>query len=186
MKEEIIMAGFGGQGIMLMGKLLAYAGMKEGYEVSWLPSYGPEMRGGTANCTVILSSDKIPSPMVFKADSILIMNQPSLLKFKTHSKPNGTIYINSSLADLPIDLDTNIISVPATEIANKLGNSKVANMVMLGAYLADRCNLKEDTILKSLEYMLVGKGKDIIDLNRKAFKKGMSLVDKDEKVCINF
>src|SRR6056297_953442 len=173
MNEEIIMAGFGGQGIMFMGKLLSYAGMKEDKEVSWMPSYGPEMRGGTANCTVIVSDKKIPSPMSSKPDTIIVMNLPSLDKFLSQVKSGGTIFMNSSLIEKEVERDdVKVIKVPANKIANELGNSRVANMVMLGSYLEEKDIVKPATVKKSLEDVLSARNQDLIDMNVKALDRG--------------
>jgi len=173
MKEEIILAGFGGQGIMLMGKLISYAGMKEDKEVSWMPSYGPEMRGGTANCTVIVSDKKIPSPMSSNPDTIIVMNLPSLDKFLPEVKSGGTVLLNSSLIEKDVTRDdVKVIKVPANKIANELGNAKVANMVMLGSYLAEKEIVKPETVKKSLESVLSGRNQKLIDMNIEALERG--------------
>ena len=144
MKEEVIIAGFGGQGVMSMGKILAYAGMKEQKEVSWIPSYGPEMRGGTAHCTVTISDKKIASPMSSNPDNIIVMNYPSLEKFINKVKSEGLVLINSSLINSTVDRkDVEVIEVPANAIARELGNNKIANMVMLGAYISRKNMDKE-------------------------------------------
>lgn len=177
MKEEVIMAGFGGQGVMSIGKLLSYAGMKEDYEVSWMPSYGPEMRGGTANCTVIVSDKQIPSPLSSKPDSIIVMNLPSLDKFAPQVKSGGTIYVNSSLIEKEVERDdVDVVKIPANEIANELGNSKIANMAMLGAYAAKNDVVDLDTVKKSLENVLPERWHKLIPLNEKALTKGYELV----------
>lgn len=173
MKQEIIMAGFGGQGIMMMGKLLTYAGMKEDKEVSWMPSYGPEMRGGTANCTVIISDKLIPSPMSSKPDSIIVMNLPSLDKFLPKVKSGGTVFMNSALIEEEVTRDdVKVIKVPANEIANELGNSRIANMVMLGSFVEEKKIVKPETVKNSLENVLSARNQDLIDLNVKALEKG--------------
>ena len=173
MNEEIIMAGCGGQGIMLMGKLLSYAGMKEDKEVSWMPSYGPEMRGGTANCTVIVSDKKIPSPMSSRPDTIIVMNLPSLDKFLPKVKSGGTVFVNSSLIEKDVEReDVKVIKVPANKIANELGNSRVANMVMLGSYLEEKDIVKSETVEKSLESVLSARNQSLIEMNVKALKRG--------------
>ncbi len=136
MQNDVIMAGFGGQGVLLIGKMLAYAGMHEGKEVSWLPSYGPEMRGGTANCTVVISDRPVGSPVIRSPRAVLAMNLPSLDKFEPDVRPGGLLLINTSLiARKSTRDDVTIIDVPANEIANELGNPRGANMVALGAYL---------------------------------------------------
>jgi len=177
MLEEVIIAGFGGQGVMLMGRLLAYAGMLEGKNVAWMPSYGPEMRGGTANCTVIISSEEIASPVVPYPMSIIVMNKPSLDKFEPTVQKDGLIIINESLIDQKVKRDdVRIVRVPANDIANELGNLKVANMVVLGAYLKKSEVVKLESIFKALEKVLSGRNQKLIDLNKKALKQGEELV----------
>ncbi len=176
MKQEVIMAGFGGQGVMSMGMLLAYAGMMEGKEVSWMPSYGPEMRGGTANCTVIVSDKRIASPITPSPDTSIVMNLPSLDKFSSMIKPGGELIINSSL----IEKDTNrtdieVIKVPCNEIANELGNSRVANMVALGAYLQKTGILPLESIVKAMKKVFAGK-EHLIPLNETALQRGAAVV----------
>jgi len=138
--EEIIIAGFGGQGIILAGRLLAQTAMKKGYEVTFMPSYGAEVRGGTANCMVIIADNPIACPVVGKPDSLIVMNKASLNKFAPRLKNGGLLIMNSSLIDSQPQLDDSIeiIAVPADELAVQLGNQKVANMVVLGAYLQKR------------------------------------------------
>lgn len=141
MKQEFIIAGFGGQGVLLLGQMLAYAGMLEGKQVSWMPSYGPEMRGGTANCTVVISDEEIGSPVVSQPSCVIALNLPSLDKFEPMVKPGGLLLINSSLVDRePRRDDIKAVALPATEIASELGNIRVTNMVALGALvqLTDR------------------------------------------------
>ncbi|MGM0419676.1 MAG: 2-oxoacid:acceptor oxidoreductase family protein [Bacillota bacterium] len=177
MKESIIMAGFGGQGVMSIGRLLAYAGMKEGKEVSWMPSYGPEMRGGTANCTVMVSDQKIPAPVTTYPDSAIVMNLPSLDKFGPKVKEGGVLLVNSSLIDKKLDRDDiDVIDVPANQIADDLGNTRIANMVMLGAYLAKTGILSLDTVKNSLEDVLPERRHNLIPLNEQALEKGFNLV----------
>ena len=136
MQNDVIMAGFGGQGVLLIGKMLAYAGMHQGKEVSWLPSYGPEMRGGTANCTVVISDRPVGSPVIQCPKAVVAMNLPSMEKFEPDIKPGGLLLVNSSLiARESSRKDITVLRVPANDIANELGNPKGANMVILGAYL---------------------------------------------------
>jgi len=176
MLEEVIIAGFGGQGIMLIGRLLAYAGMLEGKNVAWMPSYGPEMRGGTANCTVIISSEEIASPVVPYPKSIIVMNKPSLDKFEPNVKEDGLIILNDSLIDQKVSRnDVTIIRVPANDMANELGNLKVANMVVLGAYVKKSGVVKLDTIFKALEKALAGRNQELLNLNKEALKQGAEL-----------
>lgn len=177
MKREIILSGFGGQGVMSIGKNLAEAGVAEGFEVSWVPSYGPEMRGGTANCTVILSDETIGAPMTETPSEIIVMNRPSLAKFEPTVTPGGTVFINSSIVpDRVSRSDVKAVYVPCDEIADKLGNSKVSNMVMLGAYIAATKALKQETIEAMIEEMFAGKKAGLIPLNLEALKQGMACV----------
>jgi 2-oxoglutarate ferredoxin oxidoreductase subunit gamma len=177
MKEEIIFAGFGGQGIMSMGRLLAYVGMKEGDEVSWIPSYGAEMRGGTANCTVIISSDKIASPLSSRPDTVVVMNLPSLDKFASRVKEDGLIILNSSLINKEVEReDLEVIKIPANEIAIELGNDKIANMVMLGAYLARKNIVKLEMVKQSLKDVLPPRRHGLIPINEKALDRGAALI----------
>ena len=177
MNEKIIMAGFGGQGVMLIGQLVTYAGMYEDKQVSWLPSYGPEMRGGTANCSVVVSDKEISSPIITKATSAIIMNNPSLEKFEPAVEPGGDLYINSSLVDLePTRTDINIFKIPANEIAEKLGNPKGANMVILGAYLGRHPVVGIDTIRQVLDKTMTGSKARFVPINIEAIKEGMALV----------
>ena len=177
MLERIIISGFGGQGVMLMGRLLAYAGMIEGKKVAWMPSYGPEMRGGTANCTVLISTKEIGSPIVSHPKILIAMNQPSLEKFESNVKEDGLIILNDSLINREVKRnDVNVIKIPADEIADKLGNSRAANMVILGAYVKKSGIVKMDTIFQALEKALAGRNKKLLELNKEALKKGAELV----------
>jgi len=177
MLERMIISGFGGQGIMLMGRLLAYAGMLEGKNVAWMPSYGPEMRGGTANCTVLISKEEIGSPIVSHPKTLIAMNQPSLDKFEPNINEDGLIILNDSLIEREVKRkDINIIRIPADEIADKLGNSRAANMVVLGAYAKKSGVVKMETIFKALEKALAGRNQKLIDINKKALKQGAELV----------
>ncbi len=176
MKEEIILAGFGGQGIMLIGKLLAYAGMKEGFEVSWMPSYGPEMRGGTANCIVKISTNRIASPLTSNPDSLIVMNLPSLEKFESYMNNTGSIYLNSSLIKENIVSKVNdVMKVPANDLAKDLGNSKVANMVMLGAYLAKKDFISIGIVKESLPKVLSARRHNLLLMNEQALDLGASI-----------
>ena len=140
-------AGFGGQGVLLLGLVLAQAGMLARRQVSWIPSYGPEMRGGTANCSVTISDEEIGSPLIEHPTALVAMNGPSLEKFGDDVAPGGTIFYNSSMIDkAPTRGDVTSIPVPANEIADRLGNPRVANMVMLGAMLASGCVLSKEAV----------------------------------------
>lgn len=178
MLERIIISGFGGQGIMLMGRLLAYAGMLEGKNVAWMPSYGPEMRGGTANCTVLISSKEIGSPIVSHPKILIAMNQPSLDKFEQNVSENGLIILNDSLIEREVNRDdVSVIRIPADDIADKLGNSRAANMVVLGACVKKSKVVKMETIFKALEKTLAGHNQELINLNKEALKQGAELVE---------
>jgi 2-oxoglutarate ferredoxin oxidoreductase subunit gamma len=177
MTHEIIMAGFGGQGVMAMGKILAEAALKEGKNVSWLPSYGPEMRGGTANCNVIISEDPVGAPVVTEATAALILNRPSLDKFEKDVIPGGALIINSSLIDQKSKRDDiKVYYVPANDIANELGNGKIANMVMLGAYLEASGAAKQDTIMEIITEIFSGKKASVIPVNKEALVRGAACI----------
>ena len=172
MQTEVIMAGFGGQGLMMIGKLLAYAGMDEGMEVSWLPSYGPEMRGGTANCTVVLSDRSIGSPLVATPRALVAMNRPSLEKFAPFIRPGGLLVINSSLIPIAPDReDIEIFKIEANDIAMAEGSGRSANMVVLGAYVALTGIVSPESVIKLIEKTFAGKPK-IIEINKRAFTRG--------------
>lgn len=177
MTHELIIAGFGGQGVLLMGQLITYAGMIEGKNVSWLPSYGPEMRGGTANCNVIVSDEPVGSPVVNEADSVIVFNRPSLDKFEEFLKPGGTLFINSSLIDKKATRDDiKVLYVPANDAALHLGNVKVTNVIMLGAFIAAAGILKKESIIKSVENMFGASKASLIAINEKAFDEGAKLI----------
>ena len=152
MKEQCIFAGFGGQGMLLIGKFLAEAGMESGKNVSWLPSYGPEMRGGTANCSVVVSDRPVASPLISAADTVLAMNLPSMLKFQSEVKPGGLLLVNSSIIEEKSNRDDcDVVYVPCNHIAEKLGNPKAANVVFLGAYIAKKPEVvSEETIIEAI------------------------------------
>jgi 2-oxoglutarate ferredoxin oxidoreductase subunit gamma len=176
-KQEIICAGFGGQGIMAMGQLLTYAGMIEGKNVSWLPSYGPEMRGGTANCNVIISDTPVGSPIVTEATGAIVMNLPSLIKFEKDVIKDGLLLINSSLINKQSKReDINTYYIPANEIADKLGNGKAANMVMLGAFLEITNIVQIDSILAAFKKVFGPSKEHLIPMNKEALQKGAEAV----------
>ena len=175
MKREIIIAGFGGQGVMSVGKTLVEAGMEEGLEVSWVPSYGPEMRGGTANCSVILSPQTIGSPIVSNPTELIAMNEPSLEKFVDSVQPGGFIFLNGmDIHPEKVPEGVKVIHVPCGEIAARLGNPKVANMVMLGAYIGATDALKADTLRAMIRLKFTGPKAKLVDLNLKALDEGLS------------
>ncbi|NLJ33663.1 MAG: 2-oxoacid:ferredoxin oxidoreductase subunit gamma [Firmicutes bacterium] len=173
MKHEVIVAGFGGQGVLLLGQVLAYAGMVEGKEVSWLPSYGPEMRGGTANCTVVLSDTEIGSPVVSQPSCVIALNLPSMEKFEPMLKPGGRLIINTSLIDKKAErADIEVVEVPATEIANELGSGRVANMVALGAFVQQTKAVDFTTLEEALKKVLPQRRHELIPLNLQAIQRG--------------
>lgn len=175
---EVVMAGFGGQGVMTAGQLLAYAGMEEGKQVVWIPSYGPEMRGGTANCTVVISDARIGSPIINNPLSACVFNRPSLDKFGAMLRPGGLLLINSSLIDVVSGrTDITEILVPANDVAIKAGNPKVANMVMLAAFVAATEIVSFDTLDRMLEQKM-GSKKEMMAVNRRAFEEGRKLTGK--------
>ncbi|MCP4749083.1 MAG: 2-oxoacid:ferredoxin oxidoreductase subunit gamma [Desulfobacteraceae bacterium] len=173
MQSEVMFAGFGGQGILLIGKILAYAAMEEGFEVAWIPSYGPEMRGGTAYCTVVISDRPIGSPIIKNPLHLVAMNRPSLEKFSNIVRPDGVVLINTSL--IPIGSGRNDVSelkVPAVEIATELGNVKAANIVALAAFVARTGLVSTETLKKCVKQEFAKKPK-VIDLNMKALEEGI-------------
>ncbi len=167
------MAGFGGQGVMLMGQILTYAGMIEDKRVTWMPSYGPEMRGGTANCTVIISDQEVGSPVVTNPDVVVAMNLPSMDKFEKLLAPGGTLIYNSTLINrAPVRQDIKAIAVPASEVAQSLGNVRVANMVALGALLEATGAVLDESISAALTKALPAHRHDLLPLNRQAIDLG--------------
>lgn len=173
MQAEIIIAGFGGQGVLFAGQLLAYAAMDQGYHVTWYPSYGPEMRGGTANCTVIIADEEIGAPVVGSPQVLLAMNRPSLDKYEASVKPGGLLIVNSSIIDRPIDRkDIRVVHVPANEITEKIGENRLVNMVMLGALLANLPLLTIETIVSELRAHLPERHQKLIPANIQALTEG--------------
>ena len=172
--EKCILAGFGGQGIMLMGQLLSQAALDDGLEVSWLPSYGPEMRGGTANCSVIISPEPIPSPVIaHDATSIIVMNLPSMEKFVPSLVPGGYALVNSSLIEARVARsDVTPIYVPCNDIANELGNLKMTNMVMLGAFIQLTECVHPESVLGALGHKFGERKAHLMEGNRAAFARG--------------
>jgi 2-oxoglutarate ferredoxin oxidoreductase subunit gamma len=178
MLQEMIFAGFGGQGVLSMGTLLAYAAMKEGKEVSWMPSYGPEMRGGTANCIVNISDQPISSPIVSAYDVAIVFNQPSLKKFEQKVKKGGIlIWESTTIKEPPSRTDIEIYPIPAIEKAtHDLKNIKVMNMLMLGVLLKITAIVKKESVLQALKDTLPERHHQLIPLNKKAIDLGMTLV----------
>jgi len=178
MTEEIIIAGFGGQGVLTIGQILCYAGVIDDKEVSWMPSYGPEMRGGTANCIAIISDTKISSPILTKFDTAITLNQPSLDKFEQSVKPGGLlIYEASTILKPPTRTDIEIVPIEAANEASKLKNSKVLNMIILGAFLKKKPIISIDAIIEGLKKVLPERYHNLIPLNREAMEKGMELAE---------
>jgi 2-oxoglutarate ferredoxin oxidoreductase subunit gamma len=174
----IIIAGFGGQGVLIIGNLLAYAAMIEGRQVTYLPIYGVEMRGGTANCTIVLSSREIGSPIVQKPHSAIVMNLPSLLKYEPRVLEGGLLLINSSLID-PGEAsrqDINVLPVPANDIAIENGNPKLANMVALGAFIEKTGLVEMTSLFNSFEKVLDKKYHSLIPANVKAIERGAEFI----------
>ena len=178
MKKEIIISGFGGQGGLAIGKNLVEAGMAEGLFVTWAPSYGPEMRGGTANCSVVLSDKPVGSPVFNHPTELIALNEPSLAKFEAGVQPGGVVFINSDVVTDKVSRpDLKAIYVPCSKIAEEVGNPKVGNMVMLGAYVAETKILKPETIEHMIEEMFAGAKAKFIPLNIEAFRRGMACVE---------
>lgn len=175
-QKEVVFAGFGGQGVMTAGQLLAYTAMEEGKKVIWIPSYGPEMRGGTANCTVVVSDKRIGSPIISNPQSACVFNRPSLDRFGPAVQKGGLLLINSSLIDVTSERkDITESLIPCNDIAMKLGSPKVANMVMLAAYVAATDIVSFKTLTKMLTEKLGSKKKNLLEINYKAFEEGRKL-----------
>jgi|SRR5690554_1944841 len=178
--EKIICAGFGGQGVMLMGQLLAYSANDNDLNTLWYPSYGPETRGGTANCSVTISEQKVNSPVISQADSIFIMNSPSLDKFESKVRPGGRILINSSLVERKINRDDiEAYYIPVNDIAVKLGNPRVANMVMIGAYLQLTKLFEKEEVLKILKKSFGEAKAHLIEINDEAIEAGKKYIQEN-------
>ena len=178
MTEEIIIAGFGGQGVLSMGKILAYSGVMQNQEVTWYPSYGPEMRGGTANVTVIVSDDRISSPILNQYDTAIILNQQSLDKFESKVKKGGLLlYDPNGISHPPTRKDIKVFKVEGTEEAAKMGNAKIFNMIVLGGFLKLKPIVKMENVEKGLEKSLPERHHKLIPLNLEAINRGMEIVE---------
>lgn len=174
----ITISGFGGQGVLFVGHLLSYAGMLEGNYVAWIPSYGAEMRGGTAHCFVTIAKKEVSSPLVNKPDALLVFNKPSLEKFEMSVAEGGHLLINSSLVDVSAKrTDLNMYYIPANAIADELGDTRVTNLVMLGALVKATGIVKLDSVFEALEGMLPESRKKMLPLNKEALNRGMGTVD---------
>ncbi|MFP4489189.1 MAG: 2-oxoacid:acceptor oxidoreductase family protein [Bacteroidales bacterium] len=179
MTEEIIIAGFGGQGVLSMGKIMAYSGIMQDMEVSWMPSYGPEMRGGTANVTVILSEERISSPILRTFDTAIILNQQSLDKFEEAVRPGGTlIYDGNGITRHPERDDIEVYRIDATDEASKMESSKTFNMIVLGGYLKIKPVLKMENVLTGLKKSLPERYHHLLPMNEKALSRGMEIIKK--------
>ena len=177
MKEEIIIAGFGGQGVLSMGKILAYSGLMEDKEVTWMPAYGPEQRGGTANVTVIVSDDRISSPILSSYDVAIILNQPSLEKFENKVKPGGILmYDGYGIANPPTRKDIEVYRIDAMDAAAEMGNAKAFNMIVLGGLLKLKQMVTIDSVVKALRKTLPERHHHLIPMNEEAIRKGMEIV----------
>lgn len=175
--ERIVLAGFGGQGILFMGRVLAEVGMRAGQHVSWIPSYGPEMRGGTANCAVIMAENPIASPMVTVPDTVIAMNRPSVSKFNQKIKAGGMLMYNSSLIERQeFRDDIRLVEIPASEIAEDLGNPRIANLVMVGAYTKFSKLISYEDVKATIPLLVSDRKKELLEINLAAFEKGFTFV----------
>ncbi len=175
--HEIVIAGFGGQGLLFSGKVLAYAGLLEGRELSWLPSYGPEMRGGTANCNVILSDTPVGSPIVDRPNVLMVMNGPSLDKYESTVAPGGMIFVDSTLVTRKVARDdVEVYYVPSTQMANDMGLTGMANMILLGAVIAKTACIKEEGLPDALKKVIPARKADLFDANMQALQAGKDYV----------
>ncbi len=182
MVERVIIAGAGGQGIMLLGKVMAHAAMTEGKNVTWLPAYGAEVRGGTAHCSVIISDEKIGSPYVDKADTLILMNGPSFIKFRTRLLPAGLLLVNTSLISAAGGYRGHRLAAhPFTDIASELGNIKVANMVALGCFCAQKPLMAPETVIATMRLMAPPERPEILSVNKEAFARGLRLNAQQER-----
>lgn len=173
-ENQVFIAGFGGQGVLSIGKFLAYAAMEEGKNVTWVPSYGAEMRGGTANCLVTISDDEVSSPLTEHPGIAIIMNRPSLDKFEDKIKSEGTVVLNTSMVDrLPRREDLNLIQIPVNRLAEEINNPRGANMILLGAYLQKSQVLEISAVMDKFDVIFEGKKDSVIEQNKIAFKAGL-------------
>ncbi len=176
METRMLFAGFGGQGLLFMGKVLAYTGMLLDKQVSWIPSYGPEMRGGTANCSVVISDEEIASPIVNRPDILVAMNQPSLDKFGQAVRSDGVIIVNSSIVkDVPVFSQCKVLQVSANDLAHDLGSVKIANMVILGTLLKETDIVKIEDVHSALAEIIPAGRQQILEMNKKAIQTGFEL-----------
>lgn len=176
MTHELLAAGFGGQGVLSMGMTLAYAGMIEGKEISWMPSYGPEMRGGTANCIVIMSDKKISSPIITTFDTVVALNQPSMDKFEKVVRPGGLLlYDSTNIISPPTRTDIHCMAVPASDEAVKMQNTKIMNMIVLGSFIEETHIVAIESVMQALKKVLPERYHHLLPLNEQALRRGMEL-----------
>ncbi|MBA4420725.1 MAG: 2-oxoacid:ferredoxin oxidoreductase subunit gamma [Anaerolinea sp.] len=173
MQTEIVISGFGGQGVLFAGQLLSYAAMDRGKNVTWIPSYGPEMRGGTANCTVVVSDEEIGSPLARNPEAVVVMNLPSLDKYEPLVKPGGVLVINQSMVDRKAKRnDIRVVYIKGNDIAEELGNKRLTNMVMIGGLLANHPFLTLEDMEKALKEHLPAKHQKLLEVNYQALRRG--------------
>ena len=173
MTNRFLIAGFGGQGLLFAGKFLAYKGMMEDKQVTWLPSYGPEMRGGTASCSVIISDEPVSSPIVDQPDVLMVMNLPSLDKYESTVAPGGTIFVDSTLIDRKVErTDVNVVYIPATRLASENNMASLANMILVGAILKNLNQFDADGINAALKKVVSARHQEMFDFNLKALEIG--------------
>jgi 2-oxoglutarate ferredoxin oxidoreductase subunit gamma len=178
MQQEIIISGFGGQGTLFAGQLLAYAAMDSGYHVTWIPSYGPEMRGGKARCTIVVADEEIGSPLVRRPSAAIVLNLPSMEAFEPAIKPGGVLVVNSSLVPKKSErTDIRVLYVPASDMATKLGNVRMANVICLGALVQTTGVVSLEAIEQALDDHLPERHRRLLGLNKEALKKGTALAD---------
>ena len=177
MQQEIIISGFGGQGTLFAGQLLAYAAMDSGYHVTWIPSYGPEMRGGKARCTVIVSDEEIGSPLVRRPTAAIVLNIPSMEAFEPAIKPCGTLVVNSSLVPMQSERDDiDVVYAAASDMAIEMGNVRIANVICLGALVKATGVVSLDAIEQALEDHLPARHRKLLGVNKEALRKGAALM----------
>ncbi len=177
MLVKTIFCGFGGQGVLMMGYTLANGGMNAGFNVTYLPSYGAEVRGGTANCTVVISDEEIASPIASNPENIIALNTPSLMAFQNRAASGGNLFINSSIISIePTRHDIRVFKIPLADIAEKLGDKRTANTVMMGAFMKITGLIPPDIFLKSIESVMGSKKKEVVEMNRRAFEVGFDFL----------
>ncbi|MBN1831064.1 MAG: 2-oxoacid:acceptor oxidoreductase family protein [Deltaproteobacteria bacterium] len=183
MLKKTVFAGFGGQGVLMMGYVLAFSAMRDGLQVTYLPSYGAEVRGGTANCTVVVSDEEIASPVSSSPDFAVVLNRPSMMKYQGVMTSGGIMILNSSLVDVdPSRKDLDVVKVPANDIAAELGSDRTLNMIMLGAFVAKTGISSVDSVMNGLGEIVKGKNARIMELNRKGLERGAAYALREQKV----